>query len=360
MNFYDKLDHFEHRNRLKEGVKTNTIHVSLNFSTRDSCAPETLLQIAREYMALIGFGDQPFLVYHHYDAGHPHVHIVSTTIRANGERINTHNMGRNQSELARKFLEQKYGLIKAEESGVNKALVVPFDNTKLLYGKSETKRGIANVLQQVLPTYNYCSLPELNAVLKQFNVIADPGAKDGFIHLKKGLLYHVLDRNGNKIGVPIKASSMAGNPTLTTLEKRFEKNHTLREALKEKVQQKLASVMQNNPGSIHELSAMLLAKNVATVIRQNAEGRMYGITFVDNENKMVCNGSYLGRQYSIAGLLKQMNNQIEPVSHKIHHVAKTGLIEFNGLSAVESLMQPENEFNPTPFALKKKKRKRKR
>ena len=49
-------------------------------------------------MNKIGFVEQPFLVYKHEDAGHPHIHIVSTTIKGDGSRINTHNIGRNQSE----------------------------------------------------------------------------------------------------------------------------------------------------------------------------------------------------------------------------------------------------------------------
>jgi hypothetical protein len=50
----------------------------------------------------------------------------------------------------------------------------------------------------------------------------------------------------------------------------------------------------------------LKAKNIFTVLRQNAEGRIYGITFVDNEKKVVFNGSDLGRGYSAASLMKKL------------------------------------------------------
>ncbi len=366
MNFFDKLDLFENRNQLNERASTKTLHVSLNFSPPENYEAGFLMRIASDYMARIGFGEQPYLVYHHNDAGHPHVHILSTTIRGDGTRINTHNIGRNQSEIARKLIEEKYGLVKAREQRQSRSKTIAPLEYKPEYGKSETKRGIANVLQQVLGTYNYCSLPELNAVLKQFNVIADPGAKDGFIHAKKGLLYHVLGSNGHKIGVPIKASSIAGNPTLANLAKRFENNRRLRDPLKEKLKEKLDKTLLHFPRTIHELSALLLKENVVTVTRQNEDGRMYGITFVDNENKIVCNGSEIGRQFSIAGLLNQMNKygenkmkETDSTRLKIQQGAVAGLIEFNGLSAVELLMQHENEFNPTPYALKKKKRKRK-
>ena len=41
---------------------------------------EKLCAIAETYMKAIGFEKQPYLVYRHYDAGHPHIHIVSTNI----------------------------------------------------------------------------------------------------------------------------------------------------------------------------------------------------------------------------------------------------------------------------------------
>ncbi|MBY0482607.1 MAG: relaxase/mobilization nuclease domain-containing protein [Chitinophagaceae bacterium] len=359
MNFYDKKQLFENRNNLNERATTKTIHVSLNFSNSEDYNANFLMQIAEDYMSRIGFGQQPYLVYHHFDAGHPHIHILSTTIRSDGTRINTHNIGRNQSEIARKVIEEKYGLIKAEnQSLVSAKMITPFDLKKVAYGRSETRRGIANVLHAVLGTYNYTSLPELNAILKQFNVIADRGAEDGFIYSKRGLLYKVLDSNGNKIGVPIKASNIAGSPTLDNLEKRYEKNIGLRDPLREKLKAKIDVVLLQYPKTMSELSTMLLKQNVVVVARQNAEGKMYGITFVDNQNRSVFNGSEIGRQYSVAGLLKQIDTNHQRRPH-MNDEAGTGFIEFNGLSTLAELMKPENEFNPIPYQLKKRKKKRK-
>jgi len=69
-------------------------------------------------MQKIGFGEQPYLVYQHFDAGHPHIHIVSVKVRADGSRIDTQNIGRNQSEKARKEIEIAHDLVRAE--GINK------------------------------------------------------------------------------------------------------------------------------------------------------------------------------------------------------------------------------------------------
>ena len=64
---------------------------------------------------------------------------------------------------------------------------------KVQYGKMETKRAIQNVLDAVINQYKYSSLPELNAVLKQYNVMADRGTENSITYQKKGLYYRILD-----------------------------------------------------------------------------------------------------------------------------------------------------------------------
>jgi hypothetical protein len=387
MNFYQKMAQFENRNVLNDRATTKTIHVSLNFDPSENHSVSRLNEIAAIYMDKIGFGEQPCLIYQHHDAGHPHLHIVSTTIRADGTRINTHNIGRNQSETARKEIESAYNLIKAENQQKPVYIIKPVDVEKVQYGKAETKRSITNVLNTVVTKYNYTSLPELNAALKQFNVVADRGAEDGLMFQKKGLVYRVLNNESVPIGVPIKASSINNKPTLQKLEALFEQNKSSRDILKRKLKSSLDETLKQRPPSIAELKKLLLAKQVFTVIRQNTDGRMYGITFVDNKNKAVFNGSELGKQYSISYLqanIAQVPAILSPVEvsgiEKFKDVGKhsttanisiqkpgqkrTPLID-NKLakhdSLLEQLMSPKLQFENVPHQLvKKKKRKKKR
>src|ERR1700674_2317352 len=111
LNFYEKLHHFEQLNSLNKRAATNTLHVSLNFDPSEKFDKEKLSEIARVYMQKIGFAEQPFLVYHHHDAGHPHIHIVATNIKKDGKRISLHNIGRNESTEARKQIELMYKLV---------------------------------------------------------------------------------------------------------------------------------------------------------------------------------------------------------------------------------------------------------
>src|SRR6478735_9855288 len=115
LGFTDKIGTFEKLNSLNENTRLKTLHISLNFDPSEKLEKEKLQQIADTYMQKIGFGNQPYLVYQHHDAGHPHIHIVTTNIQRNGKRISVHNIGRNQSEKARQEIEAKFKLVKAQK-----------------------------------------------------------------------------------------------------------------------------------------------------------------------------------------------------------------------------------------------------
>jgi hypothetical protein len=360
MNFYHKLDWFEARNDLNTRATTKTLHVSLNFATTENFTPEKLTAISRDYMERIGFNDQPYLVYQHKDAGHPHVHIVATTIRDDGTRINTHNIGKNQSEVARKLVEEKYGLVKAGKLRTEVEAPVVILSDKLEYGKAELKRSIANVLKQTINLYNYNSLAQFNAVLRQYNVMADRGTEGSFTHRKNGLLYRMLDTDGLAIGVPIKASTIAGKPTLAYLEQRFLLNEKLRPQLKLSMKAALDETLSANPASLQKLIEDLKLKSVQTVLRQNAEGRIYGITFIDHKNRSVFNGSEIGKEYSIAGLtntLKENSTQLleqQPLHHAEEQSRSSSILG----EALDDLLYVERSSSFLPHQLKKKRKKK--
>ncbi|MEP7376809.1 MAG: relaxase/mobilization nuclease domain-containing protein [Chitinophagaceae bacterium] len=375
MNFYYKLKGFERMNELNERAQTKTIHISLNFDPSEKPSADKLVKIAADYMEKIGFGDQPFLVYKHEDAGHPHIHIVSTTIKKDGSRINTHNIGRNQSEKARKEIETEYGLIRAEDQKrLQNNNITPVNAEKLTYGKTETKKGITNVVNAVLNTYKFASLPEFNAVLKQYNVVADRGKEEGRIYKHRGLVYRMLDDKGNKTGAPIKASSINCQPTLNKLEKLFVLNEAKKEPLKQQLKATIDEILKKKPASMSELVKLLAQKNVYTVLRQNAEGRIYGITLVDNTHKTVFNGSDLGKAYSVS----QLQNSILSVKseigkeqaatnksstvHQEKNISsdKEQVASNSNTAPLDDLLSAKMQQDGIPFQLLKKKRRRKR
>lgn len=64
-----KLNRFLKQLELNENVKRNSVHISINFDPSENHSKEKLMAIADTYMEKIGFGEQPYLVYQHYDSG---------------------------------------------------------------------------------------------------------------------------------------------------------------------------------------------------------------------------------------------------------------------------------------------------
>ncbi|SDH47354.1 relaxase/mobilization nuclease domain-containing protein [Mucilaginibacter gossypii] len=296
LSFNDKLFRLTDLASMNQRSKTNTVHVSLNFPNGEYLTDETLRGIAGDYLEGIGFKTQPYLVYRHEDAGHPHIHIVTTNIKRDGERISLHYLGQNESEKSRKAIEIKYGLTKAEQQPKIKAdFKAHIDLAE--YGKAETKRTITNILGFTLRAYKFTSVPELNAVLQQYNIQADRGTKDSRMYARDGLVYWITDKQGNKLGVPIKASTIYGKPTLKTLEEKFRLNEQLRKPFKAAIIKILDEVLAK-PQTKRSFQQALYDRGIRCFLRQNDEGCIYGATFIDQKNKVVFNGSDLGKAYS--------------------------------------------------------------
>ena len=229
LSFSQKLARFEklNQNCIRSGY--NTVHISLNFHPDENLLSEQMQDIAQDYMQQLGFEKQPYLVYRHDDAGHPHLHIVTTPVKPNGSFISLHNLVQRKSEPARKNIEISYGLIKAEGRRQNQT-ITDFEIKKAQYGKSETKQTISHIVRSVLQTYRFTSMEEYQLILRDYGVIADTGVTGTRLERFGGLQYFLMDERGNKTGVPIKASSIYENPTIKTIQSKFERNQTRKAA----------------------------------------------------------------------------------------------------------------------------------
>ncbi len=375
MNFHQKMERMQDLiARNERAKKSNTLHISLNFDPSEKFTEGKLTEVANAYMEKIGFGSQPYLVYQHHDAGHPHIHILTTCIQPDGKRIDTYNIGRNQSEKARKELEKSFGMIPAQgKKAAQVAGIRPIDVQKVFYGKSETHRSVSNVLDAVFNQFKYTSLAELNAILRQYNVEADRGRETGIVYKSGGLFYRLLDGQGNKVGVPIKASLIHSKPTLKNLEKKFNENETLRQPDKKRLKTSIDWVLAKSPDSLEALINALKKEGVQAVLRENKQGLVFGITFIDFRTKAVFNGSDIGKSYSVAGIKASLasgqhgqEKAPKPASETIQSKDFSKSLEPsptdgatpNQDGLLKELLEHEKNLNRVPAELLKKKRKK--
>jgi len=308
-NLEQKLQRFEYLTMLNTMVKTNAVHITLNFDEQDKLSNEQLQQITVSYMERIGFGEQPYLVYKHNDAAHTHVHIATINITTDGNRIDTHGIGWKLSEPARIALEKEFNLIQAKgRKNSNVLNIKPANLEKAVYGKTPTKRALTNIVNAVISTYKFTSLAEFNAILKQFNVIADRGGENTLMRKKGGLIYSLINEKGQHVGIPIKASAIYNKPTLANLQKEFDKNIEKRRQYKEPLKEAIDRVFkQYEMITKNTFIAELQKQHINIVFRMNEQGYTYGITYIDNYNKTVFNGSDLGKAYSAKVILDRFS-----------------------------------------------------
>jgi len=386
MSLKIKLNRLLKQSDLNENVSRKSVHISLNFDVAEAgISPKKLMQIAGVYMREIGFGEQPYLVYQHFDSGHPHIHLVSIKVKADGSRIDMQNIGRNQSEKARKEIEKTFGLIAAEKSNQKKLFSLkPSMAGKVLYGKSQTKMAIQNVLINILEPYNYISLPQLNAVLKLYHIMADRGTEDSRVFKKRGLVYRILDENGKPVGIPIKASSFYNKPTLKFVEERFKINETKRQRFKSRLKNEIDKLFITKTPSLNHALNVLQQTGINVELRKNEAGLIYGITYIDHVTKAVFNGSELGKQYSAKalqerclqqGVLQQDLLSQPAAKHRIGLQPQTEAaaetkaygndFQFSSFPKgtdiiFDTIIQPDQTLDYIPRQLKKKSRKKKK
>lgn len=373
LTFDQKLNRIQRQLALNKRTKVNIVHVSLNFDPSEKLSKEQLAEISKAYLKGIGFEKQPALVYEHRDAGHPHVHIVTTNIKADGSRISLHNLGRNESEKTRKEIEISFNLVKAQERKAQEFNIKPVRITAE-YGKTETKKAIANVLDKVLKEYKFTTVGELNAVLNQFNVAADIGSHDSRIRKNNGILYRVLDKDGNKVGVPIKASDFHFKPTQKHLQRLFLENETARQTGYLRIKNGVSMVRygSKNP-TLPVLAKSLSRDGIDLVLRRSDEGTLYGVTFIDHRSKAVYNGSALGKEYSAKGITEwcpdtdfsfhQQKSQrigmsLGQATSRVNAYPDRNATPLENDKSLDSLLSPVKDGEYAPHQLKKQKRKK--
>lgn len=300
-------------------TEKHTLHISLNPDPNDKVSDEQYQEIAHHYINDMGFGDQPFVVFKHNDIDRCHIHIVSVCVDEEGKKISDKFEKMRSMNVCRE-LERKHGLISAT-SKEHKQNDKIFRSVE--YQKGDVKSQIASVIRHLPSYYQFQSLGEYNALLSIFNITSEKVESEFRGQLKKGLLYFPLNNEGEKAGNPFKSSLFGKNAGLPALEVHFAKskialkNHPIQKTL-----QSAINIARQSTSDELSFKRHLVAQRIDTIVRRNNAGRIYGITFIDHQSKIVCNGSRLGKDYSANTFNNYWKNDIqleikEPVQQQV-------------------------------------------
>lgn len=229
-------------------IKNSQFHVTISLKENEMTEKE-LLQLADNWMKEMGYGDNPYLVYFHTNTEHPHVHIISSRIDKNGNKINDSF----EKERAVQCLNKLLGLNK----------------------KNENRKTISDLLH-----YSFSTKYQFIELCKQsgFKVTI----KDDHIVCKKG---------DTRINL--------SNELINFCISRYHRDVESKE--KKRIQ-----------GLIYKYAALLSKDRFSSFMREHfglqfifygKQGDINGYTIIDNKNKCVYKGSEIFGAKKISELL---------------------------------------------------------
>ena len=347
-------------NHFGKDIKTEKpiVHISLNPHPDDKLNDEELSAIAQEYLDKMGYGNQPFVVYKHEDIDRHHIHIVSLRVDETGKKINDKFEFRRSKEITR-GLEQKYGLQPADKQSRFETPQLP----KVDYKNGNIKKQIANLTKELAGSYSFQSIGEYKTLLSLYNIGLEEVKGEFEGKPWHGIVYFALDKKGRKKGLPVKASLIGKQVGAENLKKRCGynaqniKKNKLTEATRPVIESALATSK-----TIGQFTQQLQEQGIDVVFRENPDGRIYGVTFIDHNQHTALNGSRYSKAFSANALnekfgpdtSKDIPNENPKIRNREEEAANGifSIIDFTG--------QVENYEEEAFIRRMKRKRKRKK
>ena len=190
--------------------KRPTVHISINFHAEDrpKLTDQTYREISKKYLLDMGYSEQPYIVYKHKDQAHPHIHIVTSRIKDNGNKIP--NWGeRYRSQNISRNLEISYDLKEVSSIKNTQKETVKLENEKeyLSYIRSGVKEALSlrpkrkEDLEMLLSTHYGIQLYHVKNKGTGFALIGENHARYSNGYGTKGIAGSKIDTNWSAVKI---------------------------------------------------------------------------------------------------------------------------------------------------------------
>ena len=167
------------------------------------------------------------------------------------------------------------------------------------YAAGDVKHQIGNTVKAACYGYRFQSFGEYRALLAAYNVCAEEVKGEINGRAYQGIVYSAMNGKGEKVGNPVKASRIGRSVGYEAVQRRMEKSGKVIKdgKLKERTRKIVAAAMRTARTRL-EFERELNRQGIDVVFRWNDSGRIYGVTFIDHDSRVVLNGSRLGKEFS--------------------------------------------------------------
>jgi hypothetical protein len=308
LKWRDKLFHFHRLTSLNQIALKNAIHITINFHPSDSLSNRDMQDISKRYMQEMKLSRQPYLVYRHFDSAHPHLHIVSTTIRKDGSTLSLSPSDLRRSAKISHAIESSYSL-SVSGKGVTEEQRLG-QTEKFTHGEQPFMPFLSQVIENVVPTYQYTSIEELNAVLGLYGIEAYRGKISSHLYRHHGLIYRLTDGNGHTNRSQIKASNLESKPTLTNLEKNFTLHRSSRQEHRDRLTIAIEWAFIEHSPDLPDFKRLLEKEKISVVLQKDPGGASQNVFYVDHETKAVFEGATLGDRYTADAIIQRCTQKM--------------------------------------------------
>ena len=316
--------HISQYKQMKQGepgkpMQIATFHPSVNFAPGEYIDNQTMMNVARDYMDGMGYGNNDYAVVRHNDKPHEHFHIIACRVNNDFHLVGDSLERVKSRELSRK-LEKKYGLINAETKARKQGKSQPanFNYQMKQWINDKVQEQAGKIRETVSLGVDYAS--EKESLFRDF---VNRLKKDSITleRTEKGICFY-CERDGKKIR--FKGSDLPGNYTLSSLERTFAgQRATAVPDAKDNLRRALFAVLRVSR-SFPEFEKNCNQQGVTIKLSEN-KGGVYGIRFTKDGADY--KGSDLAKRLTWGGIsaaLKENALKPEPLTAKTpEHAAGT-------------------------------------
>jgi hypothetical protein len=159
---------------LRPNLQKYFYHTSLNFPPNENLGDEQMNLIANEYLNNMGFDQHQYAIFRHYDADHPHLHILVNRIGYDGTVVSDSKDYQRSEQVLRK-LEKQYRLTEvissrqAQERAMTKNELEMMKRTNEPSSKMKLQEIIKAVLSRKPDTAQFIEALEFKGISVLFN-----------------------------------------------------------------------------------------------------------------------------------------------------------------------------------------------
>lgn len=194
---------------LRPNLQKYFYHTSINFPPGEDLPNEKMKQIGLDYLEANGFNQHQYIMFRHYDADHPHMHILVNRIGYDGSVLSDSN-DFSRSEKILRELEKKYKLTQVPSSSQAKQRAITKNELEMMKRTNEPPNKvklqsiIGKILQDSpgLTTQQFIKSLHKNKIDILFNQ-ASTGHVSGISYRYKGMII-----KGAKLGSDFKWTTL--------------------------------------------------------------------------------------------------------------------------------------------------------